>query len=129
MPGSVASSHLSPITPIPFDPSNSKISSLLTSPSTPGIPSLHRVVDTKHDISGMSLIFPTHPSTVPYKKKIPYSLPSTPSAQKVRTLHLLCTFQRQHIYCCLAPERIRPGDAMQLYADTSYSQSFHNIPS
>ncbi|KAI6650476.1 Trans-3-hydroxy-L-proline dehydratase [Oopsacas minuta] len=80
MPSGVASSHLSPLTPITFDPSNSKINPLLPSPSTPG---LHRL-DANHDVP-LSLLIPNIQSTNPKKKLNPatsYSITSTPSTPK-----------------------------------------------
>lgn len=63
MPAAVGSSHLSPITPIPYDATNSKLNSF--SPSTPG---LHR---PEHELQAISVMLS--------KKKLqpttPYSFP------------------------------------------------------
>eukprot|EP00800_Vazella_pourtalesii_P012109 TRINITY_DN287_c0_g2_i3.p1 TRINITY_DN287_c0_g2~~TRINITY_DN287_c0_g2_i3.p1 ORF type:complete len:508 (+),score=96.19 TRINITY_DN287_c0_g2_i3:64-1587(+) len=75
MPGAVGSSHLSPITPIPYDATNSKLNSF--SPSTPG---LHR---PEHELQAISVMLS--------KKKLqpttPYSFPKLTNGQNMELTH------------------------------------------
>ena len=77
MPGVVGSSHLSPITPIPFDTSNSKLNPF--SPSTPG---LHR---PEQELPALSLML----SKKKFQPTTPYSF-SKVSIEII--LHLFAIF-------------------------------------